>query len=303
MTGHEVDSRAFEMKYADFMSEFMQYEGEDKEAEEIKKIVDELGAVPEVLQDLGGDETIRYTPLIKMIQRAWDGTEYVARNVHRWGDDSGLNINRIPDIACYKTADGTTKYDLPRNKTEHTSDSHDDTSSVDNPANNTSHSVESAATTDTNSLDKDEDDNNDGVNPTLNAATQDTTTSPSDTDEKYPPHAARMEYSACKLSIEDKTSHVRASFNWDSDSIWEFLPQGTDRINARGRIGEHATIIMERQHRTHFFSVVTIGFTARFLRWDRSGVIVTKPIRFDKNPTRFICLDADVCILFIIIFK
>ncbi|KAI0782041.1 hypothetical protein C8Q75DRAFT_811974 [Abortiporus biennis] len=114
-------------------------------------------------------------------------------------------------------------------------------------------------------------DDSDEENPSLESPDPDASASPQETDKKKIPHpfAARMDYTK-------------------SSTLEEFLPKGTDRIHARGQIGEHAAAIMERQHRTHFFSVVTIGITVRFLRWDRAGVIVTKPIAFNKDLTRFV---------------
>ncbi|KAI0782042.1 hypothetical protein C8Q75DRAFT_811975 [Abortiporus biennis] len=68
-------------------------------------------------QKLFGYRTLgRYTPLIELIQPAWEGTGYVARNAYNWSEKSNLKaeITVRPDIACYKQReDGTTPFDLP----------------------------------------------------------------------------------------------------------------------------------------------------------------------------------------------
>ncbi|KAI5116111.1 hypothetical protein M0805_001981 [Coniferiporia weirii] len=39
--------------------------------------------------------------------------------------------------------------------------------------------------------------------------------------------------------------------------------------------------------RTHVFSVLILGDTARFIRWDRAGAVVTEPIEYTKESTDF----------------
>ncbi|KAL4251394.1 hypothetical protein ABKN59_005583 [Abortiporus biennis] len=220
-----------------------------------------------------------------------EGTGYVARNVYNWSEKSNLKaeITVRPDIACYKQReDGTTPFDLP---------SQEDTSVSSNSV--LTSSEVSETTTDTMLTDKpipskkdfsNDLDDSDEENPSLESPDPDASASPQETDKKKIPHpfAARMDYTSCRLTVEDKTDHLSASFNLESSTLEEFLPKGTDRIHTQGQISEHATAIIERQHRTHFFNVVTIGITVRFLRWDRAGVIVTKPIAFNKDLTRFV---------------
>ncbi|KAL4252369.1 hypothetical protein ABKN59_004888 [Abortiporus biennis] len=290
MTGNEVDSRAVEMSYDDFMSTFLPCAGDEtKEAEEIQAIVTKIGNVPEILKAVRGQETNRYSPLMDLIQPAWDGTDYVARNVCHWSEKSELKVKMRPDIACYKkNKDGLTDFDLrnksPSDPNKNPKSCHDG-STPQNPVD--TRDLSGNGTTTSGSPDVD-------LGSDVSVQTTTITQSATDSKEKsrvlpqYPPFAARMDYTGCKLTIEDKTNSKRSSFNMTAGSIRGFLPGGTERIHARGQIGEHTSAIMERQHRTHLLSVVTVTNMARFLHWDRGGVVVSKPIAFDEDLTSFI---------------
>ncbi|KAI0782583.1 hypothetical protein C8Q75DRAFT_787513 [Abortiporus biennis] len=299
MAGNEVDSRAFEMDYKEFMLRFMKCHDvdEEKETEEIDAIVKKIGPVPKILERSDVKETERYLPLIQLIQPAWDGTDYVARN--------DLKIKRKPDIVCYKkNKDGATDFDLlnkgPRQDTPSTPHTPDSSSL---PSNN-AHTVDSSHPPDFNAC-LDEPSPSGSLNrpiakigPSSDSpvgGSGDAAPSPETEDMKqkkkkkpYPPFAAQMSYTACKLTIEDKTTTKNSAFSMLGCSLKDLLPEGTQRVDARGQIGEHASLAMERQHRTHYFSVVTVGTEIRFIRWDRSGVIITTPITFNKDLTSFI---------------
>ncbi|KAI0785649.1 hypothetical protein C8Q75DRAFT_735507 [Abortiporus biennis] len=306
MAGKEIDSRALEMDYKDFMSRFMKCQvDEEKETEEIDAIVKKIGRVPKILERTNVKESQRYLPLIQLIQPAWDGTDYVARNVCNYEEKSNLKIRRKPDIVCYKkNKDGATDFDLLNESAEQetpTGTTHTlDSSSL--PSNNAL-SVNSSGPLDgtarldesapSGSLDRPIAD----VGPSLGGPVADSSDAvpPSETEEEkkekkkpYPPFAARMSYTACKLTVEDKTSTKKSAFSMSGCSLKDLLPGGSERVDARGQIGEHSSLAMERQHRTHYFSVVTVGTEIRFIRWDRAGVIITTPIRFNKDLTSFI---------------
>ncbi|KAL4254981.1 hypothetical protein ABKN59_003941 [Abortiporus biennis] len=72
----------------------------------------------------------------------------------------------------------------------------------------------------------------------------------------------------------------------DSGSSQEEEEEYDDRQHEE--LYEGIAAIMDRQHRTHFFSVEITGHTVRFLRWDRAGAIVTNPLCFDKDLTDLI---------------
>ncbi|KAL4245715.1 hypothetical protein ABKN59_001612 [Abortiporus biennis] len=283
MAGNEVDSRAFEMDYKEFMLRFMKCHDvdEEKETEEIDAIVKKIGPVPKILERTNVKETERYLPLIQLIQPAWDGTDYVARNVCNYKEKSDLKIKRKPDIGP--------RQDTP--STPHTPDS----SSL--PSNN-AHTVDCSRAPESNacldepspsgSLDRPIADIGPSSDSPVGGSGK-AAPSPDSEDMKqkkkkkktYPPFAAQMTYTACKLTIEDKTAE---------DSMLgcslKDLPEGMQRVDACGQIAEHASLAMERQHRTHYFSGITVGTEIRFIRWDRSGVIITTPITFNKDLTR-----------------
>lgn len=51
-----------------------------------------------------------------------------------------------------------------------------------------------------------------------------------------------------------------------------------------GQIASYAAEVCARQHRTHCFSISIYGTTARFFRWDRAGVIVSREFDIRKQP-------------------
>ncbi|KAL4244005.1 hypothetical protein ABKN59_010675, partial [Abortiporus biennis] len=222
---------------------------EAKETEEILNIAVKIGEVPTLLEEVDCNDKRRYTPLIGLIQHVWDGTDYVARNVYGW------NEKARPDIACYKKrGDGTTSFDLLSQK---------DTSVLLNSVPTESSETRADITlidhpiTSNNfkNLPTISEDSAQDSNPSMQTSTVDASTFPPATSgEQIPPEPN---------PYPPFTAHI-------------------------DYIGEHAAAIMERQHRTHSFSVVTIGNKVRFLRWDRSSVIVTEPIAFNEDFAKFI---------------
>ncbi|KAI0785644.1 hypothetical protein C8Q75DRAFT_324340 [Abortiporus biennis] len=280
------------MTYEHFMSTFMKCDGDEaKETEEILNIAVKIGEVPTLLEEVDCNDKRRYTPLIGLIQHVWDGTDYVARNVYGW------NEKARPDIACYKKrGDGTTSFDLLSQKdtsvllnsvpTE-SSETRADITLIDHPI--TSNNFKNLPTI--------SEDSAQDSNPSMQTSTVDASTFPPATSGEqippepnpYPPFTAHIDYVRCRLTIEDKTIHyLCTSCDFESSTLEDFCPRSIEPIHARGQIGEHAAAIMERQHRTHSFSVVTIGNKVRFLRWDRSSVIVTEPIAFNEDFAKFI---------------
>ena len=51
-----------------------------------------------------------------------------------------------------------------------------------------------------------------------------------------------------------------------------------------GQITAYATSILSAQYRTHTFLVLIFKSSARILRWDRGGAVVTAPIYFNEDP-------------------
>src|SRR6266436_8342280 len=51
-----------------------------------------------------------------------------------------------------------------------------------------------------------------------------------------------------------------------------------------GQISSYAAAQLSAQFRTHIFSVLIVRDTARLLRWDRTGTIVTEAFRYNECP-------------------
>ena len=50
-----------------------------------------------------------------------------------------------------------------------------------------------------------------------------------------------------------------------------------------GQITAYAAQILSSQYRTHLFTILICKDSARLIRWDRAGAIVTEPISYDNN--------------------
>lgn len=60
-----------------------------------------------------------------------------------------------------------------------------------------------------------------------------------------------------------------------------FEHQSEDAVHARGQVCDYALHLFQHQERSHVWALVFLGFEARLLRFDHSGVIVSE--RFDVN--------------------
>ncbi|RDX44295.1 hypothetical protein OH76DRAFT_1421484 [Lentinus brumalis] len=63
-----------------------------------------------------------------------------------------------------------------------------------------------------------------------------------------------------------------------------FLPSGRERCLSRGQLVEYATEVFNRQHRQSVFVVVFVQDCARFLRFDRSGAVVSEEFDYLAHP-------------------
>ncbi|KAI0785643.1 hypothetical protein C8Q75DRAFT_809238 [Abortiporus biennis] len=229
------------MGYDEFMSIFTKCNGgEANETEDISKIAAKIAKDFNEL-DQGQRTQIEELFTSDLIQPAWDGTEYVARNVSYSSEDANLDTKTRPDIAGYKRSKNgasMTDFDLSgySGDKNRTPVSHQDVSAT--PRRNDSFSP---------------------VSPDHDLHCSDNEAT--DLEDKT--------NGECGLPIEDTS---------DESSSRSMV----------GQISDHISAVMKRQHRTHFFSVVIIANTTRFLRWDCAGVIVTEPITFKEDLARFI---------------
>ncbi|KAJ3476563.1 hypothetical protein NLI96_g11074 [Meripilus lineatus] len=67
-------------------------------------------------------------------------------------------------------------------------------------------------------------------------------------------------------------------------SSTELLPENTTSKRSRRRMVEHASKVQRFGHRLHLFSVHIYRRSARLLRWDSSGVVVTEAFDYTQYP-------------------
>jgi len=99
------------------------------------------------------------------------------------------------------------------------------------------------------------------------------------------------------MFIEVKTSHnldpftdppdgdipPEYRFTIDTSNTYSDDKNARYRVAALGQSTRYAHIIQTRQFRTGVYSMSVAGTTARLLRWDRSGVIVTESFNYKSN--------------------
>ncbi|RDX49302.1 hypothetical protein OH76DRAFT_1382400 [Lentinus brumalis] len=66
----------------------------------------------------------------------------------------------------------------------------------------------------------------------------------------------------------------------------KFEPIAEHRKEILGQIMSYAALIFTKQHRAHLFTVVLFGKMARIIRWDHSGVVVTKKFNYFSEPVK-----------------
>ncbi|KAM5538359.1 hypothetical protein V8D89_007961 [Ganoderma adspersum] len=89
-------------------------------------------------------------------------------------------------------------------------------------------------------------------------------------------------WSAVELSIEVKFEDVPDDpFDDDTDG---FQPNSSERKKNLGQVLSYSSLVFDRQQRTHHFTIVILGQSARIIRWDRSGALVTKKFNYVQNP-------------------
>ena len=102
------------------------------------------------------------------------------------------------------------------------------------------------------------------------------------------------------LPVEFKSDDV--SFDPFDDNQVNTSTDTITRKKVRGQIISYAELIYAVQQRVALFMLVVIGPNVRFIRWDRSGALVTRPLNYVENWKRFCnilwrigqCSDADL---------
>ncbi|KAH8100115.1 hypothetical protein BXZ70DRAFT_1008623 [Cristinia sonorae] len=101
-------------------------------------------------------------------------------------------------------------------------------------------------------------------------------------DDRHGECATRNPYAYTMMGLEVKVKGDA----WGKTAS-EFLPDTGIGSDFRGQVCEYVAEILARQHRTFFFTVSVYQTTARLMRWDRLGVIVSEPIDLEAEPKEF----------------
>ncbi|TFK62767.1 hypothetical protein BDN72DRAFT_736789, partial [Pluteus cervinus] len=94
------------------------------------------------------------------------------------------------------------------------------------------------------------------------------------------PRVAGCDVFEAEVFVEFKYSQTADPF---SDTAEGFIHTTDLGMETLGQITSYATAHQAAQFRTHIFSLLVFKQSARILRWDRSGVVVTE--RFSLSET------------------
>ena len=79
-------------------------------------------------------------------------------------------------------------------------------------------------------------------------------------------------------------SDIPRGYRFTIDTKRKYLEDDDPRVLTLGRNTRYAHVVQTRQFRTCVYSISVVGTTARLLRWDRSGVIVTESFNYKSEP-------------------
>ena len=103
-------------------------------------------------------------------------------------------------------------------------------------------------------------------------------------------YVGMVDWEEMKLFVEVKRDHSSSPFPQtgvepiDSNSTTMTVPTTNAALETRGQLAEYASQLRLHQHRTFSLSVIVVSETARFLRWDQVGAIVSQPINYKQSP-------------------
>ena len=92
-----------------------------------------------------------------------------------------------------------------------------------------------------------------------------------------------------RADVETAELMIEAKFNQQDDPFEEvptnkgFLCDSERARQTLGQVTSYATAHLAAQFRTHVFSILLFHKSARIMRWDRAGVIVSERIPLDKS--------------------
>ena len=99
-----------------------------------------------------------------------------------------------------------------------------------------------------------------------------------------PAPTVKTDSSSVEFFIEIKWNTCDDPFCVVDDENKSFLRDAKNAFNTLGQITAYAAVHLAAQFRMHVYLVFILRGTARILRWDRSGTIVTEPIHYNKSP-------------------
>ncbi|KAI0359627.1 hypothetical protein OH77DRAFT_1043374 [Trametes cingulata] len=103
--------------------------------------------------------------------------------------------------------------------------------------------------------------------------------------KKSPPTIhKRTDWSTIELSIECKRSGELDDVFDDKEPTGQ--PFSERRRENLGQIMNYATLVFERQQRTHHYTVIIFASNARIVRWDRSGAVFSPAFNYKKEPAK-----------------
>ncbi|KAI0645209.1 hypothetical protein C8Q79DRAFT_927439 [Trametes meyenii] len=105
-------------------------------------------------------------------------------------------------------------------------------------------------------------------------------------DKEYPEDGQHTSWSRIELLIECKTGDVTGDPFDDTMESGE--PNSDERRKVLGQVMSYACRVFKRQHRTHQFTLMMLGSSARIIRWDRSGVVATKKFNYMEEPEKLV---------------
>ena len=102
-----------------------------------------------------------------------------------------------------------------------------------------------------------------------------------------PPNLVKTDFSKMDLFIKlksDKSCDPFAGDDETADEDFPFEKHGDASRRNRGRLASYAAALAGTQFRVHTFCVIMYAGNVRFIRWDRSGAIVTERFNCAKRP-------------------
>ena len=118
------------------------------------------------------------------------------------------------------------------------------------------------------------------MQPSVSAPTPPTATDLHAADGPLAPSNARMTWAWAEVVVE-----VKHGAQWYPFSVTGFLGTSRRRQISRGQLADYASEIFRRQHREFVFVISICDATARFVRFDRGGAVVSRSFDYTTSPS------------------